>query len=191
MAEAPLIHDISEQKEPKAYKKLGVEPALWPAHIRYKGVFDFQGLYKMMARWLKSRRFEFHENLYRLRGPELVIRWYADRKKNPFGRQIIEIDIDIRGYEEVEAVVNGVKKKLVSGRMTINFDAKVELAYPDIFGGKKWNSDLERKLLYFLRNFVVKRDVELLYIDALYYEIYKLHNEVREYMKFNARGNLY
>ncbi|MCF7866869.1 hypothetical protein K9M18_05545, partial [Candidatus Woesearchaeota archaeon] len=33
--------------------------------IRYKGVYDFDGLYKLMRGWLDERRYDFMETLYK------------------------------------------------------------------------------------------------------------------------------
>ncbi|MBI2133076.1 hypothetical protein HYU11_00165 [Candidatus Woesearchaeota archaeon] len=159
--------------------------------IKYRGVFDLNKLYKVMVRWLKSRRFEFHEPLYRFKPPELILNWRAERKKTPFVKDIIVVNLDIRGYEEVETIVGGVKKRMVKGRLTLNLNFGNETGYADIFGQKRWNSVIERHLKSFLHRFVIKRDFELLHLDALMYETWKFHKVIKDYLRMECHGNLY
>ncbi len=159
--------------------------------IKFRGVFDLTKLYKVIVRWLKSRRFEFHEPLYRFKPPELILNWRAERRKTPFVKDIITVNIDVRGYEEVETIVNGIKKKLVKGRLTLKLQFGNESGYADMFGQKRWNTDIERKLKWFLHNFVIKREFELLYLDALMYETWKLHKVIKDYIQMECHGNLY
>ncbi len=177
------VPDFYEEFPPGSIAPFGV--------IKYRGVFDLDKLYKVMVRWLKSRRFEFHEPLYRFKPPELILNWKAERKKTAFVKDIITVNIDIRGYEEVETIENGVKKKLVKGRLTLNLNFGLESGYADMFGNKRWNTVIERNLKEFLHRFVIKREFELLHLDALMYETWKLHKVVKDYLQMEAHGNLY
>ena len=47
-----------------------------PLVIKEKGVFDYEGVYKMMHAWLISKRFIFHESKYK------------DKVSTPFGNEI-------------------------------------------------------------------------------------------------------
>lgn len=177
------VPDVHEDFQTGSFQPFGV--------IKFKGVFDFQRLYKVMVRWLKSRKFEFHETLYRFKPPELIVQWHAERRKTPFVKDIIRVNIDIRGFEDVETIVGGVKKKMTKGRLTITLDLSENTGYADITGTKKWNTSLERRLKMFLHKFVIKRDFELLHIDALMYETWKFHKTIKDYLHLEAHGNLY
>src|SRR3989338_659717 len=37
----------------------------YPHKIKYRGVIELEGLYRLMALWFKQRRFELHERLYK------------------------------------------------------------------------------------------------------------------------------
>ncbi|MBI4439280.1 hypothetical protein HY640_05075 [Candidatus Woesearchaeota archaeon] len=161
------------------------------AIIKFKGIFDFQRLYKVMVRWLKKRNFEFHEPLYRFKPPELILRWRAERKKTAFVKDIIVMDLDIRGFEDVETIVGGVRKKLNKGRLSIRLNFGLETGYEDITGTKKWNGSFERMLKKFLHRFVIKRDFELLHLDALMYETWKFQRIIKDYLNMECHGNLY
>ena len=161
------------------------------AIIKYKGVFDMTRLYKVIVRWSKSRKFMFHEKLYRFKPPELILNWQIERKKTAFIKDIITVVIDIRGFEEVETIVGGVRKKMTKGRLTIYLNFGLETGYADLTGQRKWKSAFERHLRNFMHRFVIKRDFELLHLDALMYESWKLHKVIKDYLNLECRGSLY
>jgi hypothetical protein len=185
------IADLKIPEAPSVYTELAPGEFHPFAQIKFKGVFDLQRLYRVMVRWLKSRKFEFHETLYRFKPPELIINWTANRRKTAFVMDIIRVNIDVRGYEDVETIVNGVKKKMTKGRLTINLTFGLDSGYADITGARRWNSSLERKLKRFLHRFVIKRDFELLHLDALMYETWKFHKVIKDYLHLECHGNLY
>ncbi len=187
------IHELKDYTKgvPDIYDEMPVGGISPFGVIKYKGVFDLTKLYKVMVRWLKSRRFEFHEPLYRFKPPELILNWKAERRKTAFVKDIITVNIDVRGYEEVDTIENGVKKRLVKGRLTLNLNFGLESGYSDMFGNKRWNTVIERNLKALLHRFVIKREFELLHLDALMYETWKLHTVVKDYLKMEAHGNLY
>ncbi|MBI2575462.1 hypothetical protein HYV82_06280, partial [Candidatus Woesearchaeota archaeon] len=135
--------------EKRPWEELGVGDFHPFAVIKFKGVFDLQRLYKMMVMWLKKRKYEFHETLYRFKPPELILNWRAERKTTPFVKDVITVNIDVRGFEDVETIVGGVKRKLTKGRLTLNLNFGLETGYADITGQKRWNSGIERRLRKF------------------------------------------
>ena len=189
----PEVIDIPDytQGVPDFYEEFPISAFRPFAIIKFKGVFDLQRLYKVMVRWLKTRKFEFHEPLYRFKPPELILNWNAERRKTPFVKDIIQVNIDVRGYEEVETIVDGIKKKLVKGRLTINLYFGNETGYADMFGERRWNTVIERKLKAWLHQFVLKRDFEMLHLDALMYESWKFHKVIKDFLQMECHGNLY
>lgn len=186
------IHEFSSYSDiPKHRQELDPGDFYPFAIIKYKGVFDLQRLYKVMVRWLKNRKFEFYETLYRFKPPELIINWRAERKKTAFVKDIMTVNIDVRGFEDVETIVGGVKKKMTKGRLMISVNFGLETGYADILGIKKWNSALERRMRWFMHRFIIKRDFELLHLDALMYETWKFHKVIKDYLKLECYGNLY
>ena len=77
--------------------------------LRYKGVFDFDGLYKMMHAWLISKRYEFHETKYKDKvstpfGNEIEVEWTGEKKINEFVKQKIVIEFHLWDFAEVEVI---------------------------------------------------------------------------------------
>lgn len=175
----------------RPWEELGVGDFHPFAIIKFKGVFDLQRLYKMMVMWLKKRKYEFHETLYRFKPPELIVQWRAERKTTPFVKDIITVNIDVRGFEDVETIVGGVKRKLTKGRLTLNLNFGLETGYADITGQKRWNTGIERRLRKFLHKYVIKRDFELLQLDRLMYETWHFHKVIKNFMQLECRGHLY
>ena len=85
---------------------------LFPTRIKFKGIYDLDGLYKFMANWLRQRRYELYENLYKAKPPELEIRMTAERKKTGFVMELITLYFHGWGEYELDVVINGKKKKM-------------------------------------------------------------------------------
>lgn len=158
--------------------------------VRFRGIFDFQGLYNMMVHWLMKYNFYFHETTHKHKPPEIEIEWLAIRKKTGFVQENITIHIHAF-VEDVEVIEDSEKKKMSKGRITITFNGSVETAYPDIFEEKQFNTVLQRKLLKFYNNVIMKRELDFFYDDVLYYEIYNFQTAVKDYLNIYARGNAY
>lgn len=164
-----------------------------PLFIRYKGVFDFEGLYRMMHAWLISKRFLFHENLYKDKvftpfGNELEIKWLAERKVTEYVKEYIEIYFHLWDFAEVEVIKEGKKNKMTKSRMEIKFEAKLELDYTQKFanGGK-----FAEKLGQFYQNKVIYWDWRIKYADTLTYSLYDLHSKVKKYLGTVSGSNAY
>lgn len=189
----PKKGPISIPKEKEAHKEKYREGygKGYPQIINYKGIFNFIGLYKMMVRWLKSRKFEFHEKLYKERPPEILLQWLAERKVSGYLKHIINIDIHILDAEEIEVVQNGVRKKMMKGRMRIRLEMELLPDYPDIYNERKWNTNFQRILVDFFNKHIIRRELELTHWDVLYYEMLKLHAAIKDHLHMEARGHAY
>ena len=101
--------------------------------LRYKGIFDFDGLYKLMVQWLKARRYWFHEDVYKVKpslsGIEFEIFWHGERKVTEYCQYRINVVFHMWDVTDVEVIQEGVKKTLMKCRMEIVFDAVIELDY--------------------------------------------------------------
>ena len=172
---------------PRAYKH-ETRMGWFPHRIKYRGMFDLDGFYKTMALWFKERRFELHERLYKAKPPELRVEWYAERKRTSWVKEIVEVAVHMWGEYDIEAIVNGKKKKMAKVRMIITINGDIESPYADIFGEPRWTAtNLERRLSQVFRNWVMAREMAGLYWDRLYYELYELYGTLKEYLKFGAR----
>ena len=165
---------------------------LFPTRIKFKGLYDLDGLYKFMANWLRQRRFELYENLYKSKPPELEIRMRAERRKTGFVMEVITIYYHSYGDYDIDVVLNGKKKKMTNARMILTIGGEIRAPYEDIFGRPRWTANaIERRLLNLFRNWFMKRELESLNWDTLYYEMYKFHGAIKDFLKYEAKGNVY
>jgi hypothetical protein len=164
-----------------------------PLLLRYKGVFDFEGMYRMMHAWLISKRFVFHEDLYKDKvftpfGNELEIKWRAERKVTEYIKEYITIYFHLWDFAEVEVIKEGRKLKMTKSRMEIKFDAQLEMDYTKKFQDK---GPIAQKLGEFYQNKVIYWDWRIKYADSLTYSLYDLHSKVKKYLNLYSNTNAY
>jgi hypothetical protein len=164
-----------------------------PLIIRFKGVFDYDGLYKMMHAWLISKRFLFHENKYKDKvatpfGNEIEIKWTAEKKTTEFIKEYIIIEFHLWDHAEVEVIRDGKKVKLSTARLEIKFFADLELDYSKRFRN---GSELIKKVGNFYVNNIIYWDWRIKHANALEYTVYDLHAKVKKYLNMDSSSNAY
>jgi hypothetical protein len=155
--------------------------------IKYAGIVDFDGLYRMMTSWFIERKYDFYETLYKDKPPELELEWTASRKVNEFYKYKIEILFHLWDVKEVEVIKEGVKKKMIECRMMVRFVPTLIIDWQDKWKGG-WLVDTIWKIYF--KN-VIYREIELKYGDTLWYHIYSLHAKVKELLGMEAGSNAY
>ena len=172
-----------------------VYPAKSPTRkfiLRYSGLFDFDGLYSMMAQYLKVNRYWFHEYKYKHKvpsplGAEQEIFWRGEKKVNEYIHYSIFLDFHLWEMTEVEVVQKGVKKTLTSAKMQINI-----IGFMDIDWEKRYEQSVFLQALKdFYNKYVLKRELESIYWDTLHYRCQKFLNVIKEYLDMQAKGYEY
>ncbi len=187
--EKPALAKVPyEPSVPKVDKDLDMSHM--KARVKFRGAFDLDGLYKTMYKWFEDKQFEFHETLYKSKPPELELEWRGERKKTGYIRDVIRVYFHLFG-SDVEAVKKGVKQKLMKGRLQIDFWGIVETDYPSITGKRRWTSSMLLALQNFYNKYIIKKELDLAYTDTLYYEVYQLHDVVKDYLDLEAKGHTY
>jgi len=166
-----------------------------PLIIRYKGVFDYEGMYKMMHAWLINKRYLFHENKYKDKvatpfGNEIEIAWTAEKKVTEFIKEIIKIEFHLWDHSEVEVIKDGRKVKMSKTRMEIKFFADMELDYMKKFNGES-ASPFVKELGKFYVEHVIYWDWRIRYANSLEYAVYDLHAKVKKYLNMESGSNAY
>jgi hypothetical protein len=164
-----------------------------PLLIRYKGVFDFDGMYKMMHSWLISKRFLFHEKKYKDKvstpfGNEVQIEWVAERKVTEFIKEYIFIEFHLWDFSEAEVIKDGRKTKMVKARMEIRFSAKLEMDYSRRFSD---GSSFSKKLGQFYVEKIIYWDWRIRYANVLEYSVYDLQTKVKKYLNMDTGSSAY
>jgi hypothetical protein len=158
-----------------------------PDMIHYSGIVDFEGLYRMLVKWFRDRKYDFYETLYKDKPPELEIEWAAWRKLDDFYKHDIRISFHLYDIKDVETIKDGVKKKMIYTRMIMKFDPIIIYDWQN-----RWSeSPLTKVLFKFYMANVVKREFQLKYADALWYLHYQLHAKVKEFLGMETAGNAF
>ena len=162
------------------------------ATIKLDGIFDFKELYKLMHGWFVDRGYFFEETLYKHKvpspaGAEQTIEWSGWKKVNEYIKYWIEVHIKIRDMKQLEVVKNGEKKILTKARLRIFFEGEIEFDYAKRFSGNKFLQSLQDIYL----NYIIKKDLQNIYEDQLWYVIYKLHRVTKEFLDFDTKGNAF
>jgi len=162
------------------------------ATLKINGIFDFETVYRAMHGWFVEQKYYFEEKLYKHKvpspaGAEEHIRWEGWRKITDYVKFNIQIYIIMWDMKEIEVIKNGEKKKLTKARMKIEFNGDVETDYQDAFG----KTPFLVKLREFYNEFVMKKRIDTIYTDQLYYMILKLYTVAKEQLEFETRANMY
>lgn len=159
--------------------------------IRYSGLFDFDGLYKLIRGWFDKKRYELQEKRYKDKpwspmGSELEIDIEADIKETEYIRKYLIMKIQVFEKHEKEVIINGKKKKMTDARVQFFLEGKVVLDYTDRFESKssKWFQK-------FLHKHILKNEIELKYVDPFYYEIYSLGEEIKKFLGMETKEGGY
>ena len=158
--------------------------------IRYKGLFDFDGLYNLIVQWMKARRYWFHETKYKHKvplptGAEQEISFKGEKDVTEFYQHHITVDFHLWDMTEVEVDVKGVKKTLTSARMDIVLGGALNIDHQKRFE----QSTLWQNVRDFFLKYILKNEVESIWADEVRYRMYKLHDAIKTYLDMQAKGN--
>jgi len=160
--------------------------------LQYKGVWDMDNLYKTTADFLRQQKFKFYEKMQRQRkpGPFGVERLYSFegiRDVDEHHRWHVYVKLETFDERDVEVMnKDGTKKTMSEGRVWIRIWGTIVLDYE-----KKWErSYFTLHLRKFYNKFIIKKRIEFIYWDKLYYNVVlKLHGVLSYKLKTESRGN--
>ncbi|MBI2653805.1 hypothetical protein HYX02_03250 [Candidatus Woesearchaeota archaeon] len=160
-------------------------------YIQYKGIMDMQDIYESIADFFRQKKFKFYETQQRLRRPspfgaEIAHNFVARRKVEDYYEWIVNINMETFDMHDIEVVLkNGTKKKMTKGRIWVQLSGKVEMDYE-----KLWEkSSFLAQLKGFYNKYIVKKKIEGVWWDELYYKIVlRLHTLIKERLKMESEG---
>jgi len=158
-------------------------------HLRYKGIVDFQALWRVIGDWFESKGFEIQE-------PK------AKHKMGPFGEEFECViaawrnvtdhyRFEMTAYQKywdgtyVEVVKDGKKSKLLKARFFFKFSSKIVLDYSDRYEKSRFTQAMGK----FLNHRVLRWQWESVYGDQLFYKTLELQNIVKEYLNMEMHGS--
>ncbi|MFH0876294.1 MAG: hypothetical protein V1859_10235 [archaeon] len=155
--------------------------------IKYSGLLDFDDFYKFCQRWMKERNWDFYELKAKDKPPYQVYKWIARKKVNYYGMIQINIEITLWESKEVEAIVDGKKKKMIDTKMKFDLSGAQITDYDGDFE----KNDFLKKVEKFLNNYVLYHENLLQYFDYLDYYLHDFFTEIKKYLKMETASNAY
>jgi len=160
--------------------------------IRYKGVLDLEGLYRVVVQWLKSRRYWFHETTYKHKvpspfGAEEEITFNAERKCTEYYQYNIKIYFHVWDQQRVDVIKEGKKQKLIKAKVEIQIQGTLVLDYQGMFE----KTALLVKLRKFMHDHLIKEKIENIWYDELYYRTLKLQAMIKDYIDMQTKSHEY
>lgn len=106
--------------------------------VQHSGVFDFNGLYRLLRKWFKQCKYHFTEPAYKdLReegGRNVKLKWIAKRKITDYARYVIETEISLRNLEEVMVK----KRKMAKASLSVSLLAYIDKDYEETWYRKSF-----------------------------------------------------
>jgi len=160
-------------------------------YIRFKGVWDMQDLYESMVNWFRTRKYKFHEKVYKHKHPspfgvERQYVWTAERKETEYMQFWVDVYIHTYDAHDMEvAMTDGSTRTFTKGRIWIEFKGHILYDYE-----KRWEKNaFYAQLRNFYHKYVLRKRMEQMWWDQLWYrEIHQLHALVKERLKMASEG---
>jgi len=158
-------------------------------YLRYKGVFDFNGTWKLAMDWLESKGFEVQENKAKRNmkdfGEELETQMTGWRNVTDYYRFQIIVYQKYWDASYVDVVKNGVKKRMLKARIVFKVSGNLILDYSDRYE----TSRMTKAVGKFLNKYIYKWQIDAIYGDQLWYKVHELHDLIKDYLKLEVTGS--
>lgn len=159
--------------------------------LRYEGLFDLDGLYAAIVDWCKNYGYMWHEKTYKHkvptpRGAEQEFAWDMEKEVTDFVHYRILIEAHIWDMLEVEVDVGGKKKILSNARIELIIKGAINFDWQ-----KKFKGSEVKELAYKVYTSVMRRELEVTYIDALVYRMYNLQAIMKKYFDMQSKYHAY
>lgn len=162
--------------------------------VMYKGLYDFDKLYKAIEDWFNAYMYEYHEDVFKNKedniGDELEIKLYGDKKIDEYAKYRIDVHILNSDAEYVEKEINGKIKMLIRGRIRIQIKPLCEFDYQKQYEGSEALKNLGGEE-GFMSKHVMDQDISFKYIDDMYYHAYTLQALIKDVLNMDTAGNNY
>ena len=157
--------------------------------IKFEGVFDWPGLYKLMFDWMEERGFETHDKTYKHSagplGPEEEHIIYGESKETEYVMFKISLDVHTWKVQKAEVMKDGKKQKLNTALIRIRISPEIIYDYQGKF---EETSFLEKVREFYHKHVFIEEDMGLIQ-DKLYYMTYKFHEAIKEYLGLYSQEN--
>jgi len=162
---------------------------MYPVHIKYKGIYDFAELWRLIGDWFESKSFEVVEGKAKHKmgtfGEEFETIMHAWRNVTDYFRFEMVVYSKYWDGNYVEVVKGGQKKKMIKARLYMRIGGTLVMDYSDRYDRSNFGKGLGK----FMDKFVMRWPADAVYSDQLHYKIHELMNVVKEYLNVEAKGS--
>jgi hypothetical protein len=155
--------------------------------IRYSGIFDFDGLYKYMIKWIKDKDFDFYEKKILDKPPYKIYKFEGRKKVNFYVMFLLSPEIWLWDHKQVEVIKDGQKKILTESRMKIVINGGYITDYDGDFEKGAGIKQIEG----FLNDKILAHEILLKYFDYFDYFLYDYMTDVKKYLEMETATNAY
>ena len=160
-----------------------------PLKIRYKGVFDFEGVYNTIYHWFRDRQFRFHEQRFKTKahtalGNEFKLNLWAEREDSEYYKYYAKMFLHLWESKEIPVIIDGKQVMRMKGRMHIDIEGSVITDWQ-----KRYHSDvnfLHKMMENFLNKTVLKYDIDMKHVDVFDKELHRLEHEIKKVLKMET-----
>jgi len=160
-----------------------------PLKIRYKGLFDWGGLYRFVWNWLLKRQYRVHAKRYKDKvstplGNELEVDVWGEREVTEYYKYRIDVYYHLWESKDIPVIIEGKQVIRRGGRIHIELNAVITTDWQ-----KRYRSDqniLQRLMENFLNDVVFKYDREMKHIDPLDKDLHNFESEIKKFLKIEA-----
>ncbi len=155
--------------------------------VKYRGIFDLDGFYKFMVKWIKDHDFDFHETKVVDKPPYKIYKMVGRKKMNYYAMLMLTPEIWVTHAEPVEIIKDGHKKHLMEGNLKVIVNGGYILDYDGDFEGSPSLKNMEKlfvdKIMY--HEFLLK------YFDYLDYFLFNFMTDIKKYLEMETATNAY
>ena len=174
-------------KADQFYKEAGTPEVF----LQFKGIWDMQDVYETIADFFRENKFKLSERLQRHRTPspfgaerQYILEGIRDVEH--YYQWVVKVVIETFDEHDVQVVTkDGEPKTMTKGRMWVRIDGVVNMDSEKIYESSSFLANFRN----FYHNYIVKKKIEGVWWDQLYYHIVlKMHAKIKERLKMVSEG---
>jgi hypothetical protein len=108
-------------------------PVIEHEQVVYEGIFNLKEVYRLLYDWMSDKGYvpvekRVHESVTKA-GKHVEVELEPFKKYTDYAKSVIRIHVTAHGLTDVEATVDGRKRKMQKGSVRVTFDSWLETDY--------------------------------------------------------------
>lgn len=154
--------------------------------ISHSGVFNFSDFYKYAHSWLNEEDYGVAEEKYSEKvsgnSRDITIEWKATKQVSDYLKMGWKIEFDVEGLTDVEVEIDGKKKKMNKGKVTVDIKAAL-FKDPE----SKWESSPFNRFLRDVYNkYIIPKRLENVQ-DRIITDVQDFKEELKAFLELTGK----